>query len=44
MQRKKVFAGILAVTALTAGIVSAAPNPFKDLPKGHWAYDAVNML
>ena len=22
----------------------AAQNPFKDLPEGHWAYDAVNML
>ena len=36
------IAGTLALTA--ASTCFAAANPFSDVPKDHWAYDAVAQL
>ena len=44
MKKKALVAAVLAATTLTATPAFAAQNPFKDMPKDHWAYDAVNML
>ena len=44
MKKKALIAAVLAATTLTATTAFAAQNPFKDLPEGHWAYDAVTML
>ena len=44
MKKKAMVAAILAATTLSATTAFAATNPFKDVPKDHWAYDAVNML
>jgi len=44
MKKKALVAAILAATTLSATPAFAAQNPFKDMPEGHWAYDAVNML
>ena len=44
MKKKALVAAVLAATTLTATPALAAQNPFKDMPQGHWAYDAVNML
>ena len=44
MKKKALVAAVLAATTLTATPAFAAQNPFKDMPEGHWAYDAVNML
>ena len=45
MMRKKLLAAAVAASlTLTSGTTLAAKNPFKDLPEGHWAYDAVTML
>ncbi|MBQ1875779.1 MAG: S-layer homology domain-containing protein [Selenomonas sp.] len=44
MKKKALVAAVLAATTLTATPAFAAQNPFKDMPQGHWAYDAVNML
>lgn len=44
MKKKALVAAILAATAMSATTAFAATNPFKDLPKDHWAYDAVTML
>lgn len=43
-EEKALIAAVLAATTLTATTAFAAQNPFKDLPEGHWAYDAVTML
>ena len=43
MKKQALVAAILAATAMSS-TAFAATNPFKDLPEGHWAYDAVNML
>ena len=43
---KKTMAAALAA-ALTVGAASttfAAANPFSDVPRDHWAYDAVTQL
>ena len=45
MKKKHVLAA--AVSALVLGSASsclAAANPFSDVPKDHWAYDAVTQL
>lgn len=46
MQKRKRL--LIAVTALgfcaAAPVASAAPNPFSDVPKDHWAYEAVEQL
>ena len=39
---KKVLASLIAAGILTTG--TALANPFDDVPKGHWAYDAVQTL
>ena len=44
MKKKALAAAILAATTLSAAPAFAAQNPFKDIPKDHWAYDAVSML
>ena len=44
MKKKALIAAVLAATTLTATTAFAAQNPVKDLPEGHWAYDAVTML
>ena len=43
---KKFFAAavVAGMTACMAGSVSAAANPFSDVPADHWAYDAVSQL
>ena len=43
MKKQALVAAVLAATAMSS-TAFAATNPFKDLPEGHWAYDAVNML
>lgn len=43
--KKKLLMGL--TTALVVGAASttfAAANPFSDVPRGHWAYDAVTQL
>lgn len=40
---KKIFA-CTAVLTLGAATVAFAANPFSDVPKGHWSYDAVAKL
>ena len=42
MSMKKVFAVVLVVSF--AAIPALAANPFSDVPKNHWAYDAVERL
>lgn len=44
MKKKALVAAILAATTMSATTAFAATNPFKDLPKDHWAYDAVTMV
>lgn len=44
MKKKALIAAVLAATTLSVTTAFAAENPFKDLPQGHWAYDAVTML
>lgn len=44
MKKKALIAAVLAATTISATTALAAQNPFKDLPEGHWAYDAVTML
>lgn len=44
MKKKALAAAVLAAMTMSATTVFAASNPFKDLPKDHWAYDAVTML
>ncbi|SHK54028.1 S-layer homology domain-containing protein [Selenomonas ruminantium] len=43
MKKSALMAAVLAATTL-GSTAYAAQNPFKDLPEGHWAYDAVTML
>ena len=43
MKKSALMAAVLAATTLSS-TAFAAQNPFKDLPEGHWAYDAVAML
>ena len=43
MKKSVLVAAVLTATAIS-GSAMAAVNPFKDLPEGHWAYDAVAML
>ena len=43
MKKSALMAAVLAATTLSS-TAFAAQNPFKDLPEGHWAYDAVTML
>ena len=43
MKKQALVAAILAATAMSS-TAFAATNPFKDLPEGHWAYDAVEQL
>ena len=43
MKKQALVAAILAATAMSS-TAFAATNPFKDLPEGHWAYDAIQML
>lgn len=44
MKKKALAAAVLAAVTMSATTAFAAQNPFKDLPKDHWAYDAVTML
>ena len=43
---RKTLATVTAVLAFGAALptVSAATNPFEDVPANHWAYDAVAQL
>lgn len=43
---KKSLAPILGAMLILggSGTVSAAANPFSDVPADHWAYDAVSQL
>ncbi|SDF96462.1 S-layer homology domain-containing protein [Selenomonas sp. WCT3] len=43
MKKAALMAAVLAATTMST-TAFAAQNPFKDLPEGHWAYDAVTML
>lgn len=43
MKKSALMAAVLAATTMST-TAFAAQNPFKDLPEGHWAYDAVTML
>ena len=43
MKKSALVAAVLAATTMST-TAFAAQNPFKDLPEGHWAYDAVTML
>lgn len=43
MKKSALMAAVLAATMMST-TAFAAQNPFKDLPEGHWAYDAVTML
>lgn len=43
MKKSALVAAVLAATTIST-TAFAAQNPFKDLPEGHWAYDAVTML
>ena len=43
MKKQALVAAVLAATAMSS-TAFAATNPFKDLPEGHWAYDAIQML
>ncbi len=40
---KKIFIPLLSLLLLIIPL-SAMADPFSDVPSGHWAYDAVNML
>ncbi len=43
--RKSIVCSLGAAVLMgTAGVVSAAANPFSDVPADHWAYDAVSQL
>ena len=45
MQTKKIFGALAASLVLGAASATfAASNPFTDVPKNHWAYDAVAEL
>lgn len=44
LNRKILSAVVALITASTATGVSAAANPFADVPRDHWAYDAVTQL
>jgi hypothetical protein len=42
---RKLIAGMTTAAAVVSGVVSAhAQAPFADVPRDHWAYDAVNTL
>ncbi len=44
MNKKHTLAIAAAMLMGTAGMTSAAGNPFSDVPADHWAYDAVSQL
>ena len=45
MKKKTLIAAVLAATTLSASTAFAAEaNPFNDVPKDHWSYDALAML
>ena len=45
MKKKTLIAAVLAATTLSASTAFAAEaNPFTDVPKDHWSYDALAML
>ncbi len=44
MKKFLAAAVVAGMTACLAGSVSAASNPFSDVPADHWAYDAVAQL
>jgi len=44
MNKSIVVVLTLVLTIVFAGTAFAATNPFVDVPKGHWAYDAVSKL
>lgn len=41
---RKLLASLIAVGIMTTGTAFAAANPFDDVPKGHWSYEAVQTL
>ena len=45
MKKKTLIAAVLAATTLSASTAFASEaNPFTDVPKDHWSYDALAML
>jgi len=44
MNKRLVVVLALVLAIVFAGTAFAATNPFVDVPKGHWAYDAVSRL
>lgn len=44
MKKKALIAAVLAATTLSTATAFAAENPFTDVPKDHWSYDALSML
>ena len=43
--KKALMAGLTGALLLgVTGTSFAASNPFTDVPRGHWAYDAVEQL
>jgi len=44
MNKRLVVVLTLVLAVVFAGTAFAATNPFVDVPKGHWAYDAVSRL
>ena len=41
---KKVFLTAAVLASMTSVSFAASTNPFTDVPRGHWAYDAVEQL
>ena len=44
MKKTAVLSLAFLLAAGSAGVSSAASNPFSDVPAGHWAYDALSQL
>ena len=42
--KKTIFALAAGLMCITAAPALAANNPFQDVPKDHWSYDAVTQL
>lgn len=42
--KPNVLAATVILGIVAAGTAQAAQNPFSDVPKGHWAYDAIATL
>ncbi|MBQ9480482.1 MAG: S-layer homology domain-containing protein, partial [Selenomonadaceae bacterium] len=42
--KKKLLSALAAIAIGSMSTALAAANPFSDVPKDHWAYDAVTQL